>query len=160
MIISKTMLLGPSDKVRIKCHGIAEEETITSAWRFKQVTRKRKIYELDLTGRVAAFWADRVGRIKVFLEEGTQGPVCLRNKPESRCGWAVGGGGTSGFFSCGPSPSICPSVCAPVVLTSICVASGDLVTKRNKANFLCGCVNTSVERWGQLSPAFCPEGCE
>ena len=54
----------------------------------------------------------------------------------------------------------CPSVCAPVVLTSICVASGDLVTKRNKANFLCGCVNTSVERWGQLSPAFCPEGCE
>ena len=102
-----------------------------------------KSLNLSTHSRSAGLWP--AGRCP-GVEEGTQGPVCLRNKPESRCGWAVGGGGTSGFFSCGPSPSICPSVCAPVVLTSICVASGDLVTKRNKANFLCGCVNTSVER--------------
>ena len=47
---------------------------------------KEKIYELALTGRVAAFGADRVGRIREFLAEGTQEPVCLRNKPESRGG--------------------------------------------------------------------------
>ena len=78
---------------------------------------KEKIYGLDLTGRVAAFWADRVGRIKAFQAEGTQGPVCLRNKPEICCGWAVAGGGTRGFFSGGPSASICPSARAPDVLT-------------------------------------------
>ena len=121
---------------------------------------KEKIYGLDLTGRVAAFWADRVGRIKAFQAEGTQGPVCLRNKLEICCGWAVAGGGTRGFFSGGPSASICPSARAPDVLTWICVASGDLVTKRSKANLLCGCVTASVEWWGQLSPAFCLEGCE
>ena len=32
-------------------------------------SHEEKIYELDLTGRVAAFW---VGRIKAFLEDGTQ----------------------------------------------------------------------------------------
>lgn len=47
-MISKTRFLGPSDKIWIKCHGIAEEEMIISAWRSKNRHMKEKIHELDL----------------------------------------------------------------------------------------------------------------